>query len=295
MLLWNPQKRPNAAQSLRYPYFMVGVDLPQNKPNPKPASGIQIDDIRRMSEAGKPVKPIPKKANALSENYDFDAESNRQRPMNDGSIRRITDSGEPVNAVQKKTSSIFDDFDLDMIKDDIRSKKTVATKRQSDKDRSIPIKNVESDSFLDYGVKNFSKSRRDSSKRISGLADDEDVKKVIKPKDSKLSFLENVPRNSNKQNNLKGNHEPTISNRNFGRENFHSNIDSNSLTKATQQNGSTVFGNERRKWQTSSKWSSNENVFDDFMDDIVNTNYKTPSKVGKFCLYIDVQLKHVPD
>ncbi|XP_028415720.1 LOW QUALITY PROTEIN: serine/threonine-protein kinase dyf-5-like [Dendronephthya gigantea] len=60
MLLWNPQKRPNAAQSLRYPFFMVGVDLPQTKVNAQRGSAKKPDDIRRISDAGKPVKPLTK-------------------------------------------------------------------------------------------------------------------------------------------------------------------------------------------------------------------------------------------
>jgi hypothetical protein len=301
MLLWNPQKRPNAAQSLRYPFFMVGVDLPQNKVNAQRGSAKKTDDIRRISESGKPVKPLTKKASGFFDDYDFDADpkENRslQQSMNNGTIRRVSDSGKPVkppNPLKKKASAIFDDFDIDKMKDDLQqsgaSKKSGGIKglekRSSATDRNNtlgnPVKNVESDSLLEYGSTNLNKSHR-NSKRIGGLADDGETGKNGS-KGTKLPYLDNVPEKSNRHF-AKENHVPEHSNRHFAKENHHPNIAGSKEMKNT-----SVFGSERRKWQGPAKRSSHDDDLENLMDEIENSGHnKAASKVGnRFCFYLDL-------
>ncbi len=310
MLLWNPQKRPNAAQSLRYPFFMVGVDLPQNKVNAQRGSAKKTDDIRRISAAGKPVKPLTKKPSGFFDDYDFDAEPNEnrglQQSMNNGSIRRVNDSGKPVKPVhqlKKKTSAIFDDFDIDNLKDDLQKsyggkksggikaheKRSSATDRNNT--RGNPVKNVESDSLLEYGTSNLNMSHR-NGKRVGGKAGDGETEKDVS-KGTKHSFLDNVSdkssRNFAKENNApeqssrhfaKDNRVPEQSNRHFANEN-QQNIAGSKEMKQTEKN-SSVFGGERRKWQGPAKRSSNDDDLENLMDEIENSGYKNKggNKVG---------------
>ncbi|CAB3997627.1 serine threonine- kinase MAK-like [Paramuricea clavata] len=293
MLLWNPQKRPNAAQSLRYPFFMVGVDLPQNKVNAQRGSAKKTDDIRRISESGKPVKPLTKKkASGFFDDYDFDADPKEdrslQQSMNNGSIRRVSDSGKPVkppNPLKKKASAIFDDFDIDNLKDDLQqsygaSKKSGGIKglekRSSATDRNNtrgnPVKNVESDSLLEYGSTNLNKSHR-NSKRIGGLADDGETGKNGS-KGTKLPYLDNVPEKSNRHF-AKENHVPEHSSRHFAKENHHPNIAGSKEMKNT-----SVFGSERRKWQGPAKRSSHDDDLENLMDEIEKSGHnKATSKL----------------
>jgi hypothetical protein len=305
MLLWNPQKRPSATQSLRYPFFMVGVDLPQNKVNAQRASAKKTDDIRRISEAGKPVKPLTKKVSGFFDDYDFDAEPEQsrglQQPMNNGSIRRVSDSGKPVkpvNQLKKKTSAIFDDFDIDNMKDHLQQsyggkksggikgieKRSSATDRNNT--RGNPVKNVESDSLLEYGTTNLNKSHR-NSKRFGGKSDDSEPEKDVS-KGTKLPFLDNVPDKTNRhfakenyapeQSNTTNRHFGNEhSNRHFAKENQHS-IAENKEMKNTEK---SVFGGERRKWQGPAKRPSNDDDLENLMDEIENSshNNKASNKV----------------
>ena len=288
MLLWNPQKRPNAAQSLRYPFFMVGVDLPQNKPSAQRGSAKKPDDIRRISDAGKPVKPLTKKVSGFFDDYDFDADpsENRtlQQSMNNGSIRRVSDSGKPVKPqLKKKTSAIFDDFDLDNLKDDLQAshgakkgleKRTSATDRNNA--RGNPVKNVESDSLLEYGTTNLNKSYR-SGKRIGGKEEHGGTEKDAS-KGTKLPYLDNVPEKSNRHN-PKDSHGPEQSNRHFSKEN-HQNAGGHKDIKNSEKNTS-VFG-DRRKWQGPPKRTSHDDELENLMDEIENSTQtnKAAHKVG---------------
>ena len=262
---------------------MVGVDLPQNKSNSQRGSAKKTDDIRRINDAGKHTKPLTKKASGFLDDYDFDAEpkenQNLKQSMNNGSIRRVSDSGKPVkpvNQLKKKTSAIFDDFDLDNLKDDLQQsfgakKGPSATDRNNA--RGNPVKNVESDSFLEYGISNLNKSHHRGEKRIGGKADngEKDVSKG-----TKLPYLDNVPEKSNRHH-AKENHAPEHSDK-TAREK-HSNVRGNKETKDTDKNGS-VFGGSRWKWQAPAK-KTNDDDLEDLMDEIENSNNKAAAKVRK--------------
>ena len=288
---------------------MVGVDLPQNKVNAQRASAKKTDDIRRISEAGKPVKPLTKKVSGFFDDYDFDAEPNEnrglQQSMNNGAIRRVGDSGKlvkPVNQLKKKTSAIFDDFDIDNMKDNLQQsyggkksggikgieKRSSATDRNNA--RGNPVKNVESDSLLEYGTTNLNKSHR-NSKRFGGKSDDGETEKDVS-KGTKLPFLENVPDKTNRHF-AKENYPPEQSNRHFANDNRvheqnnrhfakenHHNNGGGKEVKHTEKN-SSVFGGERRKWQEPAKRSSNDDDLEDLMDEIENSSYnnKASNKV----------------
>lgn len=245
MLHWNPQKRPSAAQSLRYPYFMVGVDLPQVGLAAHRSSAKKNDTIRRVNNTEKLVKPLTKKASGIFDDYDFDDPKENQilqRSMNNGSIRRVSDSGKPVKPLTKKTSAFFDDFDFDDPKENqnvhrsIGEKKSTGSKvldKRSVLDRSStrenPVKNVESDSFLAYGSKsgrNVTVGRRAGAKAV-----DEPMKDLSK--DQKLPFLDyNVG------------HEKAT--KHFTKENTNNNV-VNKESKFAEKSTS-VFGGERKKW-----------------------------------------------
>ena len=283
MLLWNPQKRPNAAQSLRYPFFMVGVDLPQNKANSQRGSAKKTDDIRRISEAGKHTKPLTKKASGFFDDYDFDAEPtkdnrNLQQSMTNGSIRRVSDSGKPVkqvNPLKKKTSALFDDFDLDNLKDDLQQsygakKGPSATDRNNA--RGNPVKNVESDSLLEYGISNLNRSQHRGEKRMGGKVDngDKDVSKG-----TKLPYMDNVPDKTNRHY-AKENLAPEQSGK-TAREK-QANIRGSKEVKTTEKNGG-VFGGDKWKWQQAPAKKTNDDDLEDLMDEIENTNNKAATKV----------------
>ena len=174
---------------------MVGVDLPQTKVNTQRSSAKKADDIRRISEAGKPVKPLVKKPSGFFDDYDFDdPKENRtlQQPVvNNDSIRKLNESGKPVkpvNPLKKRASDIFDEFDMNAIKDNLQQsynagKKPEGTKapdkRSADRGNRVnPVKNVESDSLLDYGSTNLNKSHRNAGvgKRIGGKVEEEPSK-----------------------------------------------------------------------------------------------------------------------
>lgn len=261
---------------------MVGVDLPQTKVNAQRSSAKKSDDIRRISDVGKPIKPPAKKASGFFDDYDFDdPKENRgfQESMNNGSIRRVSDSGKPVKAVnplKKKTSAIFDDFDLDNLKDELQqsygSRKTggikALDKRPSATDRNNarvnPVKNVESDSLLEYGSTNLNKSHRNATvgKRIGGKLDEEPTKDFSKGK--KLPFLDNVPEKSNKH---------------YAKDNNPNNVGNKEIN---YEKHTSVFGGERKKWG-GPKRSNHDDDLEDLMNEIENSNHnnKAGSKVGK--------------
>ena len=67
MLKWNPQKRPSAQQSLRYPFFQVGQNMHRSKASAKPLSnanstyisrpvGRQNSSLEKVSMLGKMIK-----------------------------------------------------------------------------------------------------------------------------------------------------------------------------------------------------------------------------------------------
>ncbi|XP_028414888.1 serine/threonine-protein kinase MAK-like [Dendronephthya gigantea] len=291
MLLWNPQKRPNAAQSLRYPFFMVGVDLPQTKVNAQRGSAKKPDDIRRISDAGKPVKPLTKKPSGFFDDYDFDghAKENRnlQEPVNNGSIRRVSDSGKPVKPLlKKKTSAIFDDFDIDNLKDGLQqsyrgkisdgAKGSLSSAKNENNARGNPVKNVESDSLLEYGISNLNKSHH-NGKRFGGRADDGDTRKEAS-KTTKLPYLDNVP-DKNKHFS-KENRAPEQSNRHHTNDNNNYSVAGGKVDMNSEKN-SSVFGGERRKWKgpAAAKRSSQDDDLENLMNEIESSTYNN-SKPG---------------
>ena len=67
MLKWNPQKRPSAQQSLRYPFFQVGQNMHRSKTSAKPLNnanstfiskpvGRQNSSLEKVSMLGKMIK-----------------------------------------------------------------------------------------------------------------------------------------------------------------------------------------------------------------------------------------------
>ena len=296
MLLWNPQKRPNAAQCLRYPFFMVGVDLPQTKVNAQRGSAKKPDDIRRISDAGKPVKPLTKKNSGFFDDYDFDGQSKENRnlhdSLNNGSIRRVSESGMPVKPLlKKKTSAIFDDFDIDNLKDGLQQshrgkisdggKGSLSSTKNENNARVHPVKNVESDSFLEYGISNLNKSHH-NGKRFGGRADDGGTGKDAS-KTAKLPYLDNVP-DKNKHFS-KENRAPEQPNRHHTKDyNNHSIAGGNDMNS---EKNSSVFGGERRKWKgPAAKRSSQDDDLENLMNEIENSTYnsKPGAKVTWFTL-----------
>ena len=61
MLLWNPQKRPSAPQTLRYSFFQVGADLVRPPP-PVSKTPVNLPSQPSPSQkpSGKPPSTFPK-------------------------------------------------------------------------------------------------------------------------------------------------------------------------------------------------------------------------------------------
>ncbi|PIK46399.1 hypothetical protein BSL78_16718 [Apostichopus japonicus] len=102
MMLWNPQKRPSAAQSLRYSYFQVGQHLgPKVPPKQNSVQGKVLQANTQSNELPKaPRKPQPalrKEDSKLTKN-----ESNKHG-LNKSGRRRW----------ELKKSDSFEDFDFD--------------------------------------------------------------------------------------------------------------------------------------------------------------------------------------
>ncbi|BFZ16969.1 hypothetical protein BsWGS_20008 [Bradybaena similaris] len=60
MLLWNPQKRPSAAQCLRYGFFQVGTDLPRQTPMSKTPVNLPSQPSPSQRTVAKPPSTFPK-------------------------------------------------------------------------------------------------------------------------------------------------------------------------------------------------------------------------------------------
>lgn len=256
MLLWNPQKRPSAAQSLRYPYFMVGVDLPQARVAAAQRSSAKNRDndqgtIRRVSNSGKSVKPLTKKPSGIFDDYDFDDPKENQtlqHSMNNGNARKVSDNAKPVKPVAKKSSAFLDDFDAAPRESQHLGHTTEAKMPGAMKvlekrsvvehglHRERPVKNVESDSLLDYGSNLDRSGRGGVGKRGAGakVAEGEATKELSK--NSKLPFLgyEHGQEKSMKHGKENPSHRPDHG--------------ANSKEAKTTERNTSIFGAERKKW-----------------------------------------------